>query len=293
VKRSVLGILLVLTFVAVSIAAAPPLTFKFTSPKAKPSALETDTYAVNNAQQIAGDYIDKNGVQHGMILHGKALTTFDSKKCAGGGIAAYGINKKGAVAGWCSDANGVNIGFTWAAGKLTNVNFPKGTGTQVTGINDAGSVAGLYFDSAGLQHGFYKIGKRYTQIKDVKNATTTAAWGINNQNLITIEAVDATSGLFDAYIYNPKTKKLKKVNVPKSTNSIIHTMNNKGDITYTYDTSDGVRHGGLFHAGAFYAVDFPAATSTRNDGINDTLVMVGRYSPSDGSNHGFKAVTKQ
>lgn len=289
-KRSILGILLVLTFVAVSIAAAPPLTFKFTSPKANKSALETDTYAVNNAQQIAGDYIDKNGVQHGMILHGRTLTTFDSKKCAGGGIAAYGINKKGAVAGWCSDANGVNIGFTWAAGKLTNVNFPKGTGTQVTGINDAGSVAGLYFDSAGLQHGFYKIGRTYTKV-DVRGATTTAAWSINNQNLITIEAADS-SGIFTAYIYNPKTKKFKKVNVTNATNSIIHTMNNKGDIVYTYDTSDGVRHGGLRHAGSFYAVDFPGATSTRNDGINDTLVMVGRYSPADGSNHGFKAVTK-
>jgi len=287
------GVLLVLTFVAVGIAAAPPLTFKFSDPQATKTALETDTYAVNNAGAIAGDYVDSAAVQHGMILAGKKLTSYDYSKCTGGGIAAFGINKAGDSAGWCIGSAGVPIGFTRsAAGKFAAANFPKATGgTEPTGINDKGDLAGLYFDSAGLQHGFYKVGKKFTKF-DVKGAATTAAWSINNKGEVTIEAAD-TSGIFTAYVYTISTKKLKKVNVKGATNSIIHTNNNKGDIVYTYDTSDGVRHGGLLHAGKFYAVDRPGATSTRNDGINDTLVMVGRYSPSDGSNHGFKAVTSK
>ena len=112
--------------------------------------------------------------------------------------------------------------------------------------------------------------------------------------MITVEAVNA-SGFFDAYTYTVATKKFKKVNVTGATQSIVHTLNNKGDIVYTYDTSDGLRHGGLRHGGKFYAVDDPKATGangTRADGVNDTLIIVGRYSPADGTNHGFKAVTK-
>ena len=53
-KRSVLGVLLVLTF-AIAVAAAPTLTFTFSDVKASKTALETDTYAVNNAGTIVGD----------------------------------------------------------------------------------------------------------------------------------------------------------------------------------------------------------------------------------------------
>ena len=54
-KRSILGVVLVLTFVAVGIASAPKLTFTFSDVKANKTALETDTYAVNNSGVIAGD----------------------------------------------------------------------------------------------------------------------------------------------------------------------------------------------------------------------------------------------
>jgi len=73
VKRSMLGVLLVLTFVAVGIAAAPPLTFTYSDVHANSKALETDTYGVNNAGVIVGDYVDSASVQHGMILAGKKV----------------------------------------------------------------------------------------------------------------------------------------------------------------------------------------------------------------------------
>jgi len=160
VKRSILGVLLVLTFVAVGLAAAPPLTLTYSDVHANSTALETDTYGVNNAGVIAGDYVDSASVQHGMILAGKKLTTINNKSCQAisgtGGISFYGINSAGTVAGWCTNSSGVDIGFVYAKGKFTAVNFPKGSGTQATGINDKGEVVGLYFDSAGLSHGFFE-----------------------------------------------------------------------------------------------------------------------------------------
>jgi uncharacterized membrane protein len=292
VKRSMFGVLLILTFVAVGIAAAPPLTFKYSDPKANKTAMETDTYGVNNAGAIAGDYLDSAGVQHGMVLAGKKLTTIDNKKCSSG-ISFYGINKAGVLAGWCTNATGFPIAFTWAKGKFTTIAAPKGKqGTEASGINDKGVVVGLYFDSAAVQHGFIKTGTKYQTI-DVKGATSTAAWGINNAGLVTIQALNS-SGAFDAYTYNTTTKKLKKVNVKSATTSIIHGINNKGDLVYTFADSAGAQHGALLHAGKFYTLDHPHAdgvSGTRADGINDTLVIVGRYSPADNSNHGFKAVT--
>ena len=104
-KKSILGVLVVLMFVAVGIAAAPPLTFTFSDVHANKTATETDTFSVNNAGMIAGDYVDSAGVQHAMILAGKKLTTVNHVNCTTSGgypaaIAFYGINKSGAAAGF-------------------------------------------------------------------------------------------------------------------------------------------------------------------------------------------------
>ncbi len=82
-KRSILGVLLVLTFVAVGLAAAPPLTFTYSDVHANKTAFETDTYGVNNAGVIVGDYVDAKSVQHGMILAGTKLTTVNNSGLRG------------------------------------------------------------------------------------------------------------------------------------------------------------------------------------------------------------------
>jgi hypothetical protein len=292
VKRSIFGVLIVLTFVAVGIAAAPPLTFTFSDVIATKTALETDSYAVNDNGAIAGDYVDSAGVQHGMVLKGKKLTSYDYSKCTGG-IAAFGINASGDSAGWCIGSTGSPIGFTRsAAGKFTDVNFPNGTGTEATGINDKGDLAGLYFDSAGVQHGFVKrAGGKFKSI-DVPGESSAAAWSINNSRQVTVYAINSAGG-FDGFLLTGMT--FKNVNDPNagSTGTVVHTINNKGDINGTYYDSSGSAVGFLLHKGAYYDVKDPKANnSTRNDGLNDSLVMVGRYTPSTGGNVGFKATTK-
>jgi len=298
VKRSIVGVLLVLTFVAVGIAAAPPLTFTFKDVKANKTATETDSYGVNNAGVIAGDYVDAKSVQHAMILAGTKLTTINNKACAAitgtGGIAFYAINTGGAAVGWCTSAKtGLDIAFVYSGGKFTAVNFPKSNGTQATGINDKGWVVGLYLDSSNLQHGFVKKGSKYTSI-DVTGDTSADAYGINNAGDMTVFALNS-SGDYDAFIYNGKT--FKKVGYPKAgpLGSVAHATNNKGDVDGTYYDSAGDVHGWLLHAGKYYSLDDPngCKCDTRDDGINDTLEMVGRYSTTlGGASIGFKVTTK-
>jgi hypothetical protein len=297
VKRSILGVLLVLTFVAVGIAAAPPLTFTFSDVIANKTATETDSYGVNNAGVIVGDYVDASGVQHGMILAGKKLTTVNNKTCqttgaTAGSIAFYAINKAGAAVGWCiNSTTGIDEGFVYAKGKFTAINFPKSTGTQATGINDKGEVVGLYLDSSAVQHGFSKIGKKYKTI-DVSGDTSTAAYGVNNAGQVCVYAFNSAGG-YDSFLYNGKT--FKKIADPNAgtAGTVCHAPNNKGDIAGTYFDASGFAVGFLYHGGKYFDLKDPkASNSTRNDGINDKLEMVGRYTPTAGGNFGYKVITK-
>lgn len=288
-KRSILGVLIVLTFVAVGIAAAPPLTFTFSDVIATKTATETDSYGVNNAGVIAGDYIDSAGVQHGMILAGKKLTTVNNKNCSSL-MAFYAINSAGTAVGWCDASTGA-IAFTWTKGKFTTVAYPKAAQTEATGINDKGWVTGLYFDTASVQHGFVKKGKIYKTI-DVKGDTSSDVYGINNAGDMCVYAINSAGG-YSSFLYNGKT--FKAISDPNAgtTGTVAHAPNNKGDIAGTYFNSNAQAVGFLLHAGKYYdVIDPKASNSTRNDGINDKLEMVGRYTPAAGGNFGFKAITK-
>ena len=302
-KRSILGVLLVLTFVAVGIASAPPLTFTFSDVHATKTAIETDSYGVNNAGVIAGDYIDSKSVQHGMILAGTKLTTIDNKACAAiagaGGISFYSVNSANAAAGWCTNAK-TNLyeGFVYAKGKFTAISYPKSTGTEATGINDKGEVVGLYLDSSGVSHGFRYANKKYTAI-NVKGAAQTAAWAVNNAGDVAVYSGTSFSGgalLCPCAGYLLKGTKFIKVTDPNagSSGNVVHAPNNKGDIDGTYYDSSGLTHGFLLHGGKYYDVNDPnGPTATRADGLNDKLEIVGRYTnSSSGATVGFKATTK-
>lgn len=293
-KRSIVGVVIVLTFVAVGIAAAPPLTFTFFDVHTIKTATETDSYGVNNAGVIVGDYIDAKSIQHAFILAGTKLTTVNNKACSNLTLAFYAVNTAGTAVGWCTNvATGLNEGFTYASGKFTPVNFPKSSGTQATGINDKGWVSGAYLDSSNVQHAFVKKGNKYTSI-DVKGDTSADAYGINNAGDMTVYAFNSSSD-YVSYLYNGKT--FTKISDPKASvlGTVVHVPNNKGDITGTYfvNSSGSEASGFLLHNGKYYDVMDPKANnSTRSDGLNDKLEMVGRYTPSTGGNVGFKATTK-
>jgi hypothetical protein len=290
-----LSVLLVSLLLAANLAAqSANVTIKCKDAKAK-GAAETDSYAVNNTGVIAGDYLDSSGTQHGMILDGKKLTTFEAP--AGGTvIAGYGINSSNVVAGWYVDANLIDQGFTYANGVMTSIFYPKSTGTQANGINDNGWVVGDYFDASGTTHGFYFDGKKYHKV-DVKGALSTIVWAINNANLMTVYTTDTSTGLpLDAYT-TTNGKKFTNVDPPGFVNNAIHGINNNGDLDYTVFDASQNRHGMLYQAatGAFTQFDDPkGANATRADGINDTDVMVGRYTPASGTpaNAGFICTVK-
>lgn len=282
---------LVATLTAVNAQAPPTPTFKFANVKVK-GAMETDSYAVNNAGVIAGDYIDASGTQHGLILDGTMVTSFDGPS-GSSSIAAYGINSSNTVAGWYLDSNGVPEAFVYANGTFTPVAYPKATYTEADGLNDNGWVVGLYVDAKGVQHGFYWDTKKYHSIT-VKGAVATTAWAVNNDNVITLYTTDSSGDPADAFLLSGK--KYTNVDVPGITENALHGINNNGDLDYTVFDSSGNRHGVLYQAssGTYTQFDDPKGVGgTRADGINDKQEMVGRYTPPGGSNSvGFKVTVK-
>jgi probable HAF family extracellular repeat protein len=269
---------------------------KFRDVKA-PGATETDTYAVNNFGVIAGDYVDGNNIQHGMILNGKQLTTVNRRGClttpGPGAIALFGLTSKQVAVGWCFDTiQQTNVAFEYNHGRITTIALSGAVSTQAQGINDLGRIVGAYLDSAGQQHGFLLSGAKLTTL-DVPNHTFASAYAINNQGLITIYAANS-SGSYDSFItLNGRSYKL--VNVPNAAQSIVHGINRFGDRVYTYVDSAGAEHGSFFIKGKYYSFDDPKGRgTTRADGLNDKLEIVGRYSPkgsrpASAANVGFAA----
>jgi len=305
VKRSILGVLLVLTFVAVGIAAAPPLKFTFKDVQASKTALETDTYAINNSGMIAGDYVDSAGLQHAMILAGTKLTKADHKGCVnnppGTSPAFYGLNNSGVAAGFCTASTGATIAFTYDSKtkKFTDIKIKGGSSIEASGINDKGAVVGTYVDSAGATHGFLKVGAKITKLDPpgvVGGLVGPADGFINNKGVITIFGLD-TNNTYVSFTTadNGKTYKPFHGKGEGTTGTAIHNLNNKGDIVATVFDTAGNRHGILLHGGKQYVFDDPKGdgpNATRADGLNDKLGIVGRYGAGAFGGTGFFAQAK-
>jgi hypothetical protein len=298
-RTTVISALLLVLCVSVAIAATPALTFLFRDVIALPSAQETDTYAVNNTRAIAGDYVDSAGVQHAMILGGtNAFTRADRADCvntpSSTSISFYGINSAGVAAGWCTNTNGVEIGFTWAKGKFTDISIPGATLVNANGINDSGAVVGSYVDSNGAQHGFLLVGSTLTTLNPPGTDSLGTAWGINNAGVITVYGV-SSSGTYLSFTTADKGMTYTPFHAPGegSTGTAIHGINNNGDIIATVFDTSGNRHGVLYKGGNFYTFDDPNGVgSTRADGLNDMDVMVGRYGSGVYGGIGFEAFTQ-
>src|SRR5579859_3522229 len=126
--KTTIGVLSLVLCVSVAMVAAPTLSFLFKDVLAVPTAQETDTYGINNARAIAGDYVDSSGNQHAVILGGtNVFISADRADCSPApgstGIAFYSINSAGAAAGWCTNTSGSEIGFTYARGHFTDIHI--------------------------------------------------------------------------------------------------------------------------------------------------------------------------
>jgi len=99
---------------------------------------------INNNGVVAGGYIDQTSVQHGFVLKGKKVTSFDAPGSVGV-TTAEGINDSGQVAGLYTDSSANRHAFLYDSktASFTAIDPNNGSGAQEAwGINNAGLIVG-------------------------------------------------------------------------------------------------------------------------------------------------------
>jgi uncharacterized membrane protein len=288
----VIGFVLAIALVALS-ADAPLLTFKFGKANV-PGAMQTTPSDINNAGTSVGNYVDSAGVNHGYILSGKNVITLDDPNAEGGTTGGSGIQYNGtAVVGSYTNSAGVSVGFLYKAGKYTDIPGPSGNiGTAANSINDKSAIVGNYTDSSGVTHGFLLGGEKYTAL-DVPGGLGTVATSINNKGVIVLFYAVNSKGTVGGAMTSNNGKTYKKINVPKTGPAGCEalSLNNEGDISFTWFDSANLFHGALFHAGKYYKFDYPKAVQTYATGLNDNGAVIGGYQAAkNGPMAGYKAV---
>jgi hypothetical protein len=107
--------------------------------------ISTDPRQINDNGVIAGGYVDSTGIQHGFVLDGKKLTSFDYPDAVNVTVAE-GINDSGVAVGLWQDSGSNRHGFTYdsTTGTFTLITGPNdgSTAQETWGINNAGLVSG-------------------------------------------------------------------------------------------------------------------------------------------------------
>jgi probable HAF family extracellular repeat protein len=104
----------------------------------------TNPRQINNVGQVAGGYIGSDGIQHGFVLKGKKLISFDAPDSVGV-TTAEGINDAGQVAGLYTDGSGNRHAFLYevSTGAFTAIDPGNGsTAQEAWGINNSGLIVG-------------------------------------------------------------------------------------------------------------------------------------------------------
>lgn len=244
----------------------------------------TGFHAINDFGVIAAGYVDKNFVQHALLLtpEGKVISyeapgagnapgnpanisPLGNYLYQGTNLAGYspGLNIWGAVTSGYLDENFVYHGYLRSPdGTFTDFDAPGAgegytQGTIPLALNDLGVITGYYFDSNNVIHGF--------------------AGGPGHFTAFDAPGADTTDSFFGTF--------------PES-------LNDFGAITGYYLDATGVYHGFLLRPnGTFITLDAPGADLTAGDfngtfpsSINAFGVITGNYVDVNFVSHGFVAV---
>lgn len=119
-------------------------------------ATATLGYQINSSNQVAGYYIDVNGITHGYLRDSDGSITSPIDPAGSTGTIVFGNNDAGYIVGRYSDSAGLTHGFVFLPPD-TYVTFdvPGSTFTSLNGISNTGKIVGRYLDANGIEHGLY------------------------------------------------------------------------------------------------------------------------------------------
>ena len=193
------------------------------------------------------------------------FTTIDVPGAVYTGI--FGINTAGDMVGsYGQDTSQDAHGFLYSGGTFTYFDYPSQSVTVPTGINDSNLIVGYAGKNPVV--GFLYDGLSFQTLVDGSN-TATASLGINNAG----EVVGGAGTIYTTKGFDLRSGKFKTLNVPgHHTYNYGNGINNFGTIV-GWTESDGF----ICRGSICKIMDYPGASQTKLDGINDKGVMVGWY----------------
>ncbi len=169
-----------------------------------------------------------------------------------------------------------------------DVPVEMGSFTSAFGINSWGTITGNFAAPDGTAHGFLVRRGVFTDV------TVPGAGGTFLGSLGDINEFGVAVGLYSdaddvGHIFlrfaDGRITKLPDP-VPNALDSDGTGINNFGTIVGTYFDAEGKIHGFIRRFGHYETYDYPGATVTRVNGINDRGQMAGQWSAA-GRSHGF------
>jgi len=253
---------------------------------------QTRPQKINTAGDIAGVFVDINGISHGFTrLANGTFNTIDDPNSPTPFTEGRGINDSRLICGDYTDSAGAFEGFFFQRNSFTNYD-PEPTFTIVLGVNNAGDFSGSVIPSSGIQSAFVSIGGVMTEFVFNASATATLAYQINRSNTSCGYYIDADGVTTHGYYRDANGTFHGPIDPAGSTGTIVFGNNDKNQIVGRYADAGGTTHGFLFvpKGNHFLLYDQPGATFTSLNGINKNGLITGRYTdPSTGIDHGIIA----
>ena len=221
-----------------------------------PGAVDTETYQVNNREQIAVSFFGKSSIYHAAVYDSvlDSWTLLPDVPGARENLAG-GINDNGLIVGdtFTNDSFQGGQGWTYQNGHYTFFTAPGSDaafgGTATYSVNNLGQIVGYVYDSSGVQHGYIKTGSSYSML-NAPGASGTLAVGINNQGIATGGYV--INGVPYGFVW--KDSVFHTVNFPGASGTVVTSINDNGDLAGLYLDKSGNSHG-------FEAFNVPATVS--------------------------------
>lgn len=176
---------------------------RFTTDITSPGDDETFLHVINNRGQVVGhSRRDVFAPARAFLWSNGRFTFLDlpGVLVVGRNRESMGLNDRGDVVG-TFQSQGVNHGFLFSGGALTQIDVPGARSTYASGVNNSGEVVGTYIDMFDVEKAYVRYADgTFTQI-DAPNAAGIAAVRINDRSDIVGMFNDA-GGKFSGFVWN-------------------------------------------------------------------------------------------
>jgi YVTN family beta-propeller protein/probable HAF family extracellular repeat protein len=253
-----------------------------------PGGTLNEVRQINNHGEMAGRYVDLEGVYHGFVVQNGVFTSINFPGSLG--TAVWGINDNAELVGRYLDSKGItNHGFLFSNNTFTTIDPPGTTQTYAEGINNVGQIVGFFSDAKGQTHGFLLSAGVYSAI-DFPGSILTNVLKVDNAGAM-VGYYDDSSGNEHGFLLENGT--FTSFDYPGAFLTDGYGVNNGGQIVGGYSATDTSNELGFEdNNGTFTTINFPAAVGgLAVEDINDAGQLAGAYVDAEDFEHGFVSAT--